>query len=135
MKTLAIVAFSVAVSACVSGYNPTYYYNEIQVVNLSGDAISNVQVNVENSRSLSCDQVARNALCDERFGKRRYPQQAVKLSWTHGDGSQKSQQVAPHIAAYHYSAFPLRLMLEIDADGGVKPYFEQETPSGHFING
>ncbi len=129
MKKLSILLLSLLTVACVTGYNPTYYYNEIQVVNLTGGSIVNVKVQIgESGRTVSCDSVLKYALCDERFGKRRYPQQGIHLSWTHTDGSQKSQLLTPAISVIYYSAFPLRIMLEISENGSVKSYFEQEEP-------
>ncbi len=128
MKKLSILLFSVLTVACVMGYNPTYYFDGIQVANLSGAAISNVNLSVTGSdKTLSCDEVAKNALCHDHFGNRRYPQQVIELSWTHGDGSRKSQQLTPPVPAYYSPGRPLRLMLEINEDGSVKPFFEQNS--------
>ncbi len=131
MKKLSILLLSLSTVACVTGYNPTYYYNYIQVVNLTGGSIVDVKVQIgESGRTVSCDSVLKNALCDERFGRRRYPQQGIHLSWTHTDGSRKSQLLTPAISVIYYSAFPLRIMLEISENGSVKSYFEQEEPWG-----
>ena len=130
MKKLSILLLSLLTVACVTGYNPRYYYNEIQVVNLTGGSIVDVKVQIgESGRTVSCDSVLKNALCDERFGRRRYPQQGIQLSWTHTDGSQKSQLLTPAIPVYYFSAFPLRIMLEISENGSVKSYFQQIEPA------
>lgn len=118
-------------TACAPGYNPAYYFNDIQVANLSGAAIQNLNLSVKGSdKTLSCDQVGKNAVCEKHFGKRRYPQQAVELSWTHGDGSEKLQQLNPPIPAYYNSGSPLRMVFEINPDGSVKSSFEQDTFRG-----
>ncbi len=136
MKKLSILLLSGLVVACVTSYNPNYYYNEVQVVNLSGAAISAVKVRVgEAGRKLSCDNVLKNALCDERFSKRRYPPQGIQLSWTHADGSQNSEQLVPAIPVTYSTALPLRVILEISADGSVKSFFEQEEPGGSVFDG
>ena len=135
MKIISILLFSVLSVACVTGHNPTYYFNEIQVVNLSGATISKVNLRFSGSdKTLSCDEVAKNALCHDRFNKLRYPQQEIDLSWTHGDGSQKSQQLMPSIAAYFSTVFGLRVMLEINEDGSVKAYFRQDEPGGSMFD-
>ena len=107
-------------------------------MNLTGETITGVSLRVGGSeRSLGCAEVLKNALCDDRFGKRRYPQQGLELSWVHGDGKQNSQQLNPAIPAYFATAFPLRIMLEVVEDGSVKAYYEQEEPGrdgGVFIN-
>ena len=138
IKKLSILLLAVTGAGCAMTYNPTYFYNETQVVNLTGETITEVSLRVGGGgRTLACAEVVNNALCDDRFGKRRYPQQGLELSWIHGDGKQKSQQLAPAIPAYFATAFPLRIMLEIFEDGTVKAYYEQEEPGrdgGVFIN-
>ena len=131
MKILYILVFSIASSACSMKYIPTYYFNEIQVVNRTGATITNVSVRFQSSsKTLYCDEVTDNRLCRDRFNKLRYPQQVIELSWTHGDGMQKSRQFNPHIPAYYHTPFPLRVMLKINEEGAVKTYFEQEEPNG-----
>ena len=130
MKKLSILLLALTGVACATTYNPTYFYNEIQVVNLTGGTITEVDLRVSGSeRTLGCAEVLKNALCDDRFGKRRYPQQGLELSWVHGDGKQKSQQLAPAIPAYLVTAHPLRIMLEVVEDGTVKAYYDQNVLS------
>lgn len=121
--------------ACATGYNPTYRFNQVQVVNLTTATITNVKVRFEGSdKVLNCDAVAKFALCQDHFASLKYPQQVVELSWTHGDGSRKSQQLTPRIAIYFRTAFPLRLVLEANEDGSVTPIFEQDGSNGLFFN-
>ena len=130
MKNLSILLLALTGAACATSYNPTYFYNEIQVVNLTGGTITEVNLSVGGSeRTLDCAQVLNNALCDDRFGKRRYPQQGLELGWVHGDGKQKTQQLAPAIPAYLATAYPLRVMLEVLEDGTVKAYYDQNVMS------
>lgn len=131
MKRLSVIFFSILTTACVVAYNPIYWFNEVQVVNLSGSTITDVRVRVvDTSKSYSCEEVAQFALCRDYFGKRRYPQQGVELSWTHPDGSSKSELLGASIPAYFATAFPLRIVLEIGEDGSVKTFYEQEEPDG-----
>lgn len=128
MKKLIILLSSFAIAACVTGYNPTYRFNEIQVVNLSGSTIEDVSVRVVDSeKALSCDEVAKNAICNDHFGGRRFPQQGIELSWTHPDGNRKSEVLTPKIPVTLQSAIPLRIIMEINEDGSVNPFFEQES--------
>ena len=137
-KIVSTLVLALTGVGCATTYNPTYYFNEIQVVNLTGGTISDVNLRVGGSeRTLICDEVVKNALCDDRFGKRRYPQQGVELSWIQADGKQQSQKLAPPIPSYFATAFPLRIMLEVFEDGTVKAFYEQEEPGrdgGMFIN-
>lgn len=130
MKILSILLLALTGFACATSYKPTYFYNEIQVVNLTDGTITEVDLRVGGSeRTLGCAEVLKNALCDDRFGKRLYPQQGLELSWVDGDGKQKSQQLAPAIPAYLATAYPLRIMLEVLEDGTVKAYYDQNVLS------
>lgn len=135
-KSMILLACAV-LSACVTGYNPGYYFNEVQVVNLTGATIENVSWRVNDSaKALSCPEVAKFAMCDDRFGKRRYPQQGIELSWTHPDGNRKSDTANPGIPAYFPATFPLRIVMEVLEDGSVNTFYEQDEPSrdGFFMD-
>lgn len=128
MKKLVILLSGIVTVACVTGYNPTYRFNQIQVVNLAGSTIEDVGVRVVDSeKALSCDKVAKNAICDDRFGPRLFPQQAIELSWTHPDGNRKSEALTPQVPITFNSAIPLRIVMEINEDGSVNPFFEQDS--------
>jgi len=128
MRKPGILLFSLLSVACVSnGYHPNYIFNQLQVVNFTGTTITNVNLQIGGSdRAVSCDKVAKNAVCNKFIGKRRYPQQVNELSWTHGDGTQKLRRFSPKIAAYYDFSLPLRLMVEVHEDGSMKAYFEQD---------
>ncbi len=129
MKKISVLLMSFITTACVTGYNPSYWFNEVQVVNLSGATITDVKVRVvDTTKSYSCEEVAQFALCRDYFGKRRYPQQGIELSWTHPDGSGKSELLGASIAAYFSTVFPLRIVMEILEDGSVTIFYEQEEP-------
>jgi hypothetical protein len=131
MKKIIVLLMSFITTACVTGYNPTYWFNEVQVVNLSGSAITDVKVRVvDTMKSYGCEEVAQFALCRDYFGKRQYPQQGIELSWTHPDGSSKSELLGASIPVYYNAAFPLRIVMEVLEDGSVKIFYEQEEPSG-----
>ena len=132
MKMLTVLAASIFVTGCVSGgYNPSYRFNELQVHNLSGSKIEDVSIRVVGSeKAVQCDEVAPNATCHERFNYRRYPQQGIELSWIHLDGNRRTETFNPQIPATFYSSFPLRIVMEVDTDGAVNPFYEQEEPSG-----
>lgn len=138
MKKFMILIAGGVIGACATGYNPRYYFNEVQVVNLTGATVQDVSLRMNASpKALSCSEVAKFAMCDDRFGKRLYPQQGIELSWTHPDGSQKSDTLNPDIPTFFSAAFPLRIVLELLEDGGVKAFYEQEDPDrdGPFFDG
>ena len=128
---LTLLLSCLLITACATGYNPRYYYGNIEVANLSGAEIRNVEVQIgETGRNLRCDSVAKNALCQERFGKRPYPEQeGLRLSWQDGEGNSQSQQLNPSISATMTLGQALQLMLDINEDGSVKAYFRQDSLS------
>ena len=129
MKKWLVVALGFSLSACAMEYDPRYYYSEIQVVNLSSAAITDIEIGLlGTSRPLACEEVLKNAMCAKRYGRRLYPQQGIELSWIHGDGSQKTELFSPAIPVTYNPAFPIRIVVEINADGSVKPFYEQEEP-------
>lgn len=131
MKKHLIVLLSLSALACATGYNPRYYFNEVQVVNLSTGMIADVRVGfVGSPKTLDCDEVAKFAMCADRFNRRFYPQQGIELSWTHTDGSRKSDLFSPAIPVTYNPVFALRIVMEVNADGSVKPFYEQEEPGG-----
>jgi hypothetical protein len=124
MKATLLLMTSLLVAACSAGYSPRYYYESVEVSNLSGEAISDLQVQI-GERDYGCDAVAKNAMCHQRFGKLPYPQQPLRVSWQVGDGGEQTQQVDPMVPATLSPALPLRVMLDIGEDGSVKAYFKQ----------
>lgn len=131
MKRLLAIAAAASLAGCAGnyGYNPDYYFNYVEVINLSGGPIRDVSLRVNGSpRALDCERVNANAICETRFGKRRYPQQGIDLSWTHPDGSAKSETLSPAVPVTFYSGLPLQVYLEIRENGSVKAYYKQEEP-------
>lgn len=126
MKFISLLLSGLLLAACNAGYDPRYYYNSIEIANLSGADISNVELLI-GERELKCATVARNALCQERFGKRPYPKQAMQLGWQDGSGNQQMQRPNPPVPVTMTPAWPLRLQLDIQPDGSVKAKFRQES--------
>ena len=129
----------IVTTACVTGYNPRYRFNQVQVVNLTGATIENVSWRVlDTDRSLSCDEVANYAVCEDYFPRRHYPQTGFEVSWTHTDGERRSEVFNPAIPVTYPNAFALRIVMEIGADGSVDAFYEQDEPGrdgGMFTGG
>jgi hypothetical protein len=133
MKKQFMVILSLSTLGCATGYNPRFSFNEVQVVNLTTAMIADIRLGfVGSPKTLACDEVAKYAMCADRFNKRFYPQQGIELSWTHTDGSRKSDLFAPAIPVTFNAVFPLRIVMEVNADGSVKPFYEQDEPSRDF---
>ena len=134
MKSITIVLLAMVTVACAGGYHPNYYYNEVHVVNLSGATIRDVDWRIVGTdRSRLCAEVAMHAMCYDRFGRRRYPHQGIDLVWKHPDGGSKAETVNPHVPAYFSTAFPLRIVAEINPDGSVETFYEQDEPDGTIL--
>jgi hypothetical protein len=124
MKAISLILSSLLLAACSGNYSPRFYYSYIQVANLTGKTISNLELQV-GERELACDTLTNNSICDDQFGKRPYPQQPVQLSWQDGDGKQQTRQPNPPVLATMTPGKPLRLHLEIHEDGSVKSTLQQ----------
>jgi hypothetical protein len=130
MKKLSLLLVSIVIVACATGYSRTYRIKQVQVVNLTGATIRDINVRVAGlPTALSCDEVANNAICNEWYSRNRYLQQEIELIWTHDDGSRKTASLNPQVPGYLNSVRPLRLVLEIRNDGPVNPIFEQDSRS------
>ncbi len=136
MKKIIVLFACGLMSACTLGYNPRFFFNEVQVVNLTGATIRDVSWQVVNSpKALSCPEVAKFAMCADRFPRWRYPKQGIEVSWTHGDGSEKSGMPNPAIPAYYSPAYALRVVMELSEDGTIKAFYEQDEPGrGDFFD-
>ena len=126
MKAITLLLSGLLLAACNADYSPRFYYNYIEVANLTGKTISNLELQV-GERDLACDTLTNNRICHVQFGKRPYPQQPMQLSWQDGDGKQQTQQPNPSVPATMTPAWPLRLHLEILEDGSVKTKLRQES--------
>ena len=129
MKCITVIALALGTVACALGYNPRFYVNEVMAVNLTSAEISDVTIDViESPKMLECEEVAKNAVCADRFTRLVYPQLGVEVSWTHTDGSRKTASAAPTVPVTFVTAFPIRIVMEINADGSMKTFYEQDEP-------
>lgn len=116
-------------AGCATGYEPRYYFNELQAVNLTGTEISDVSITVVNSNKVvDCEKAAPSAQCQRKFGKRLYRQEGIQLNWSDAEGNLRSEALQPPIPAYYSTALALRIVMEINADGSVEAFYEQEEP-------
>ena len=128
MKAFTLIAVCLLVSACATGYNPRYYYSDIEIANLTGTTIRNVRVQVgPGGRILECAEVTKDRLCQQRFGKIPYPNAEIQLSWESSDGKPMSAQMNPPVPVTYSPALSLRVMMDIAPDGSVDFYFKQDT--------
>lgn len=130
MKALTLVALCVVITACASGsggYQPRYYYSNIEIANLTGETLRNVKVELSpGGDTLECAELTNNRICDQRFAKRRYPDVEIVLSWESASGEAMSAREKPLLEATLVPSLALRVMMDINADGSVKFYMKQD---------
>jgi len=128
MNALKLAALCVLLTACATGFNPRYYYGQIEVANLTGETIRDVRAQVgPDGYVLECAEVTKNRLCHQRFAKRPYPDALTSLSWKTSDGRQMSAQMNVPVPITLVYSQPLRVMMDIAADGSVKFYIKQDN--------
>ena len=125
MKTSTLLFFSLLLVALNAGASQRYYFNQIGVANLTGSTISSLDVQV-GKYEVQCDTVNNNGYCHKMAGKRPFPQEEIKLSWTDADGKQHKQEVNVTVPATMSPGRTLRFELEIHSDGSVKWDFRHD---------
>ena len=128
MKKNCIVLFAIlSLSACATSYNPTYYYNEILVVNNSRELIQDVTISAsESGRQFSCGNIAPLGICSDRFPRLKYEQNPIRISWVFGSRAGQSSEFVLEVPATMSTGLPLRGVLEISPKGKIAAYFNQE---------
>ena len=125
MKILTALSLALLLGACSVGYSPRYYFHNVEVANLTGGEIRNVEAEV-GERLLQCDSVAVNAICDARWGKRPYPGAGFELRWQDSSGQQFSELLSPSVPVTLSPSRSLRVLTEISPDGSVEVIFKQD---------
>lgn len=134
MKYIVSLVVGLLLAGCATGYNPSYRFKQIEVVNLSGGALQNLSWNVVGSgQTKTCGEVPSKTVCGEYFAQRNYPRAGIELSWTHVDGERKSEVINPSVPGYFYTGLPLRIIVEINPDASLRAYYDQDTPDGDLI--
>jgi hypothetical protein len=126
MKTTLFALSCLTLFACATVYTPRVFYNYVEVLNQTGGTINNVDLQIGDSRNLHCDTVTKKRICYKRFGRHRYPQQPLELSWQDSAGELQARQLDPPIPATLSSGVSARVLLEINADGSVKIEFRED---------
>lgn len=129
MKPIYLVAVFLPLAACAVTVGPTHTINEIVVVNNSRGLVRNVSIrDTELDRVFSCGNIAPFGICSNRFTRRRYRQNPIRIEWTLGETSRRSGEFVLEVPATLYPGLPLRGVLAISPRGEIAVYFEQDTP-------
>ena len=128
MRLLGILVMSALISACSTDFNPRYYYYGIELANLTGETITNLDIQVgADGRQLTCDEVTNNRICHERFGKRPYPTDGVRVSWQNASGETLTRELNPSVPITMVPSLAVGLVMEIDENNEISARFRQES--------
>ncbi len=128
LRKLLPAVFAVGLGACATGYKSPHIYYELQVVNNSDQVLGDVRVTLTGiGRSFECGDVAALGICFNRFGKRRYDYQPVRVEWTAGSGDRRNDEFVIDVPATFSSGAALRAVLAVSESGEMSAYFEQDS--------
>jgi len=130
MKNYTILLLGLLLSACATGHEPHYYYNEILIVNKSRVVIQDVTISAdETGRTFSCGNIAPLGICSNKIPQRRYMKSPITLAWVFGNTARQTEKFMLEVPTEMSDEFPLRGVLEISPQGSISAYFQQDTPA------
>ena len=128
MKNYTILLLGLLLSACATGHEPQYFYNEILIVNKSKVVVQDVTISAdETGRMFSCGNIAPLGICSNKIPRRRYMKSPITLAWVFGNTARQTEKFRLEVPTAMSTEFPLRGVLEISPQGSVSAYFEQDT--------
>jgi hypothetical protein len=128
MKKLSVLITSLFLSSCATSYNSDYFYNEILIINNAGILVQDVTISAgETGRMFSCGNIAPRGICSDKFPQRRYMKNPIRIAWVFGNTTGQTEAFVLEVPATFTTAFPLRGVLEIDPQGSISAYFQQDT--------
>lgn len=131
MKYVTLLLIGALIAGCATGYNPSYVFKRVEVVNLAGGPLHDLTWNVIGSgKTMTCSEVEAKGICAEYFATHRYPKAGIELTWTHVDGERKTAIINPNVPAFFYTGLPLSIFIEIGPDATLRAYYDQDTPDG-----
>lgn len=129
IKKFSILFPILLLSACASGYNPIYHYNEVLIINNSRELIQDVTITAkETGRSFSCGNIAPLGICSNKIPQRRYNYKPIQIAWVFGSTARQTEEFVLKVPATMHIGLPLRGVLEISPQGVITAHFEQDSP-------
>ena len=111
---------------------PTYTYNEVVVLNKSRTLVRDVTISAtESGRVFSCGNIAPRGICSNKFRPQPYQGSPIQIAWVIGSGRRHSKTIKLELPDSFVSELPMRGVLVIDGQGGIKAYLQQEPPGPH----
>jgi hypothetical protein len=128
MKNHTILILALLLSACATGYKPAYTYNEILIINGSKELIQDVTISAgTTNRIFSCGNIAPRGICSDKFPPRPYMKNPIRINWVFGNTSGETNEFILQVPATFSTSIPLRGVLEINPQGSISAYFQQDT--------
>ena len=128
MRSLFKFATVCLIAACATSYQPTYYYNEIRVINNSSQILRNFSIRVPaTGGEFSCGNVAPKGLCSNRFGKRKYQYNPIEVEWRYGGNPLQTQEFTVPVPGTFTLGLAIQGVVEVSENGEMRAYFRQET--------
>lgn len=129
MKIYLVAGLALLATGCSSTYKPNYIYSEIRVVNNSRELLQEVTVTVPSTgRTLSCGNIAPLGICSNRFGKRRYEYNPIRIDWAFGNSAGQTDEFVVPVPATFSTGLAMRAVIAISEQGEISAYFKQESP-------
>ena len=131
-RVVRCITIACLLTACATVPGPTYYYDEIVILNQSRDLLRDVEIKAAGTeRVFSCGNVAPRGICSNRFRPREYRGNPVSVAWQVGDGQRRSRVFQLELPPSFIPEIPFRGVLVIGANGGVSAYLQQDKPGPH----
>ncbi len=78
------------------------------------------------NRIFSCGNIAPRGICSNRMPRRTYKRNPVKVDWVFGNVARQTSEFILEVPATMEIGLPLRGVLEINEQGNISAYFEQD---------
>ena len=117
-------------AACVTDYEPIYFYNEIMVINESSGMIQDLNISVSGTgRKFNCSNIAPKGFCSNRFKRRRYEYEPIEIEWTYDGKTRKTDSFVVDVSPNLYIGRTMRGVVKIGAGGEISAGFVEQRPS------
>ena len=115
-----------ALTACASIIKDDYYLNGIVVRNNTNESLFEVKVKVEETSAIfMCGNIPPRGMCSNKFPRRKYLGHHVQITWAYHNAKRNTDTVILKVPQGFDTAMPLMGVLEVNKDGMINPYFEQ----------
>ena len=105
-----------------------YTYNELLIVNNSGNLIRSVTVKAgDTDGSFSCDNIPARGVCSNRFVRHRYTQAPFSVDWILDNNPRETNEIEIEVPAYNSPGVSLRVVFEFSPQGAISAYIDQSS--------